>query len=357
MTVPSPKLRTAAGGLLALLLCALPAAVPAQGVEDNLDPMARRYQLGQGLRLGDSGFRLGGYGSASYGDPTGADDWRVGLDSLSSFLWWEGGERWRFFSELEVEDAVVVQPGDTTTGHAELVLERLYFDYLRSDALKLRLGKFLTPVGRWNLIHAAPLVWTSSRPLITENTFPTNATGAMAYGLLPLTGDGVEYSVYASPGEELFPDDELDTFREAYGAHLSVSPFGGARLGFSFANFELKKTADERRTLYGADFVWSHRRWELSAEFVYRISEAFSEERDEQGLYAQAVAPLGARLYAVARYETFRRSDTSESLNLYLGGLNYRLRPAVVLKAEYSQASDRVFEVRDGFLASFAVLF
>jgi hypothetical protein len=43
-------------------------------------------------------------------------------------------------------------------------VERLYLDYLHSDALATRLGKHLTPIGRWNLRHADPLVWTATRP-------------------------------------------------------------------------------------------------------------------------------------------------------------------------------------------------
>ena len=34
--------------------------------------------------------------------------------------------------------------------------------------------------GRWNLIHAAPLVWTTLRPLATSRLFPTSVNGAMS---------------------------------------------------------------------------------------------------------------------------------------------------------------------------------
>jgi hypothetical protein len=341
-----------------LLLLALPAVAAAQGEADvGLDPMAQRYELGQGLRLGNSGFTLGGYGVASVADPRGEPSWRAALDALSGFVWWDGGERWHFFSEFELEDALIVQPGDTTADEAYLGLERFYFDYALGDALKLRLGKFLTPVGRWNLIHAAPLVWTSSRPLITEATFPTNATGAMAYGVLPWLRDGVEYSFYTSPGEELLPNPDLNTFREAYGGHVSLSPLPHVQLGVSFANFEQVETPDEHKNLYGLDFAWSWHRYEFSGELAYRVTSARLEDRDEQGLYLQFVAPLSARLYGVVRYEAFRESGSERDLNLYLGGLAWRLRPALVLKAEYSRATDNDVGVQDGLLASIAVLF
>lgn len=346
-----------AGLLLACASGCAWAQEPSTGSGTGFDPIARRYELGHGLPLGDTGAVLGGYGTISAGDAQDAD-WRAGVDSLSAFLWWDNGGSWHFFSETELEDSLVAGPGRFTTDEAEVELERFYVDYTPADALKFRVGKFLTPVGRWNLIHASPLVWTTARPLITETTFPTNATGLMVYGTLPWTANGVEYSLYYSPGTELARDRDIDTFEDALGGRLLFSPLPHTELGLSYANFEQRQSPDDRKNLYGIDFAWSRWRWELSGEFHYRVTSSRFEDRDEQGLYVQAVAPLTARWYAVARYETFRRSGSARDINVYLGGLNFRPRPAVVLKAEYSSATDTDdIEVRDGLLFSLAVLF
>lgn len=343
--------------LLAVAASASARAQDAVGVKDaGFDPAAQRYQLGQGLRLGDSGFALGGYATASAAEHAEPDA-NLRLQSLSGFLWWDNGGRWHAFSELEAEDLLDADEDKLTTRKAELELERLYVDYAASDPLKFRVGKFLTPVGRWNLIHASPLVWTTSRPLITEKTFPTNATGLMVYGSLPWTDDGVEYSVYYSPGEELARDPDIDTFREAFGAHLSFAPMPAVHAGLSYVNFEQRDTPGRHRNLYGIDAVWGWRRFEISGEFHYRVNDGDDYQSNERGLYVQAVAPLSDRLYAVARYETFRRSDAARDINVYLGGLNYRLRPALVFKAEYSRATDNDLDLRDGLMASIAVLF
>jgi hypothetical protein len=356
LTIRARRWLAAAG----LALFAAPAAAQGGGAgaqDVGFDPMAQRYQLGQGLPLGNTGFVLGGYAAGSVAEHAD-EDRNLRLESLSGFLWWDGGGRWHAFSELEAEDIVTADRDTLTAQDAEVELERLYVDYTPGDLLKLRAGKFLTPVGRWNLIHAAPLVWTTSRPLITNQTFPTNATGLMAYGTLPWTDDGVEYSVYYSPGEELARDSDLDTFREAVGAHLSLMPLPHLRTGLSYVNFEQRETPDQHRELYGLDVTWSWRRWELSGEFHYRLNDSSqSGQSNERGVYLQAVAPLTERLYAVGRYETFRRSGALRDINVYLGGLNYRPRPALVFKAEYSRATDNDFDVRDGLLASIAVLF
>lgn len=345
--------------LIALLVPSGPAAAdPAQAQpEIGQDPMAQRYALGRGLRLGDSGLTLGGYGAIGWRDPDDARDWEVALDSLSAFLWWDGGGRWRFFSETELERAVVWRDDGLQTDDADLVAERLYVDYLWRDALKLRLGKFLTPVGRWNLIHAAPLTWTTSRPLITEATFPTNATGVMAYGVLPWTPQGVEYSVYGSIGEELFPEDDLDTFHEAVGGRLAAVLLPNTQFGISWASFEQKSDSDLRKQLVGGDFEWRWHRFELSGEYALRTVSGDGPERDEHGFYVQGVVPMWRQWFLVGRYEQFHQQGADRDLSLYLGGVAWRPIPALVLKAEYSRATDNDADLPDGWRASFAVLF
>lgn len=346
-------------GLVLLGATACAARAQDASTADAASSDSKSYQLGHGWALG-GGFNLGGYVSASIGQfsaPAGSDsDWRGALDSLSVMLSWNDGGRWSAFSEFEIEESAVVESG-TWSSDPYLDIERLYLDYAYSDALNVRIGKFLTPVGRWNQIHAAPLTWTTSRPLITEATFPTNATGAMVHGTLPGLADTIEYSLYVSPGKELRPDPDIDPFQEAYGGHLNLSLLKSLNVGLSFVDFEQQSNADEHKKLYSVDFAWQDARWEVSGEFALRSTNLTLQSRDEYGGYLQVVAPLSERLYAVARYENFRDSSSAQDLNLYLGGLNFRWGPAVVLKAEYSRATDNDLGVRDGALASVSVLF
>lgn len=332
-----------------------PAAAVEPASQSTFDPLQHRYELGSGWALGRSGFTLGGYAEAVYADPAGRN-WEAGLNALSAMLWWEGSSRWSFFSEVELERPLLIGQDDAFSDDQDLILERLHLDYAHGDALKLRVGKFLTPVGRWNIIHAPPLTWTSSRPLITEATFPTNATGGMVYGVLPWTEAGIEYSLYASPGEEIAPEDELDTFSEAYGGRVAATLLPHTQFGLSYVSFE-QSSSDEHKQLLSADFLWSWRRFELSGEYVRRSIEREEDHPEEYGHYVQFVAPLTQKLYGVARYEGFRAADTSRGLSVYLGGLNYRVRSGLVLKAEYSRATNDPIGVDDGLLASIAVLF
>ncbi|NGY05978.1 porin [Solimonas terrae] len=314
-----------------------------------------------GYPLGDSGFNLGGYAAAEAADYIGGDP-AATLRGVSLLLSWQSDSRWSFFSELEGENLVKLNASDLGHDYGSdhtraLALERLYVDYAWSDALQFRIGKFLTPIGRWNVIHAAPLTWTSSRPLITESTFPTNATGAMAHGVVPLAGHALEWSAYASPGQELLPEEGSDPFKEAYGLRLDYEVGGGLQLGASLVEFEQKHEHGEHKTLYGIDFLWQYRRFELSGEWAYRVRVHQGDDADEFGSYVQAVMPLIGTLYGVARYETFNTSNSGPGLNLYLGGLAWRFRPGWVGKLEYRIATDNGVDEPEGWLSSIAVLF
>lgn len=352
----------------AAVLATLAAAVPAPAADDapgGSEPAAVEApvvetlageQPGRGWQLGDTGIGIGGYGELVADDALGRSATGA-LDSLSLFVWWQTASRWSAFVEAELEDAVFLGPREQHFDDTELVLERLHVDYAWSDALQLRVGKFLTPIGRWNVIHAPPLTWTTSRPLITESTFPTNATGGMVHGVVPVGGRALEWSLYASPGEELAPEDELDTFKQAYGLRLDYTLMPNLQLGSSIVSFEQRAERGERKRLYGIDFLWSWRGAELSGEFAYRALDRDKKRADEQGHYLQAVLPVWRPLYAVARYEGFDPAGSGEGLHLYVGGLSWRFAPGTALKLEYRYATDNGVQVPEGWLASFAVLF
>jgi len=204
---------------------------------DNAVGQAWEYQPGDGWTVPHTDLTAGGYASSDLTKES-SEPWTLDISHLSLFLWWSGDSRFRFFSETDLENALTIQARRTSTDGAYLALERLYADWAQSDALNFRFGKFLTPIGRWNLIHAAPLVWTTSRPVMTVQAFPTNATGAMVYGTLTSVGAGLDYSVYGSIGKELRPDPDLDTFKEAFGAHVSYPVQPSLEIGFSFASYE-----------------------------------------------------------------------------------------------------------------------
>ena len=313
------------------------------------------YRLGDGLHIPSTGFTLGGYATAGYDKLRGAPA-SAGMDNLSLSVWWEGQGRWKLFAEFDSENTLGTRSNDIDDGQRYVALERMYADYALNGTTSIRIGKFLTPIGRWNLIHATPLVWTTSRPLSTSDVFPTNTTGLMVNGRLPTMGHDLEYSVYASNGRELAPNPALDTFSEALGAHLNMPLLSGMQLGVSYVTFEQKKSAGEHKQLVGIDVLWTRNRYEISAEGVYRFSGKGSAW-DERGAFIQAVVPLSASLYAVGRYESFHTALQPQPSRQWVIGLNYRITPAIVLKAEWLGAKNNSTGTPEGFKSSASVLF
>jgi len=313
------------------------------------------YRLGEGLRVADTGFSLGGYATVSYENLPNAPA-RTALDNLSLFVWWQGEGRWKFFSEFDYENVLASNSSGQEGEDHYLAIERLYLDYDVTDFATLRAGKFLTPIGRWNLIHATPLVWTTSRPLITTRTFPTNVTGLMLYGTLPSVANGLEYTLYASQGDEIRPNPVLDPFYEVFGAHAIVPVPLDGQVGISFADFEQEDSPDEKKRLLGLDYVWSRDRYEFSAEGVYRFS-GNGRFWDEKGAFGQLVVPLSEKAYAVGRYEYFHPALETEATQLFVAGLNYRVTPAIVLKAEWVGSKNNHIAAPEGFMSSLSILF
>jgi hypothetical protein len=350
LTRRSLRVRAAAAAL------ALTGAVAAHA--DNASLSDIDYRLGSGLQIPGTGWTLGGYATVSYddlSDDVSHESPRLNLDNFSLFIWWEGDSRWKFFSEIEYEN---FSRARRESGGKDdyLSLERMYVDYALNDIATIRGGKFLTPIGRWNLIHATPLVWTTSRPLVTTLAFPTNMTGLMVTGNVPAIAGGMEYSLYGAGTEDLRSNPDQNPFLAAVGGRV-LFPIGReAQLGFSYSNFELSQPRYDRKHLYGADFFWTHSRFELSAEGIYRWADD-SGRWDEKGGYVQLAAPLTEKLFAVGRAEVFRTSLQADATQLSTVGLNYRIRPALVLKAEWVEARHNTAHAPDGFLSSISVLF
>jgi hypothetical protein len=375
----NPSVFTNMGFLLGLLYAlSLTAATcfwatPAYADGTSLD--AQGYQLGKGLQLGNSGLWLGGYSTLRVEDLKNTP-WSAQLSDLSLFVGWQKG-RWRFFSEFEIGNGLVVGSGQgLTTYQGYFDLERLYLDYLADDTFKVRAGKFLTPIGRWNQIHADPLVWTTSKPLIVNEAFAMHVTGGMAYGNFEVMDKLWSYAVYGGGDNQLdfVPplDSNDDNFRDTSGFRLYHESPGKFQFGLSYAHYYQVLRHPGEKNLLGLDFFWIRKRYELSSEFVYRFgagktNAAVGEPRRNNlwGLYLQGVAPLVGDLYAVLRYEAFQRESASVPGNLGVVGLAYRPMPPLVFKAEYRFGSNfgnpppsvELGDFSEGFAASVAVLF
>ena len=355
------------GTRLSLLLLGLLAAALALAETPSWHP--DRYTLGQGLQFPQQDLTVGGYATLKYSN-LDAQAWQFSVNTLSLFLSKTLTKRWQLFSEIEVGDALRYSRDNFTTSDAEFDLERLYADYHLRRGISIRFGKFLTPVGRWNLIHADPLVWTTDRPLSTSAPFARHATGAMLYGDLTLGANSLDYMLYADDSELLdpaqqnelaFEDDTSglsphNAFKHAAGARLSYSLLNDAlQLGASYVRFKMSDLLDKQE-LIGADALLTVKGLEFSGEWFYRNSLG-SAEPDEHGGFVQAVLPLVQRFYLVGRREKYHAATLPPTATINVIGVTYRPHPAVSIKLEYRGGEHNDIVAPSGWLGSLAILF
>ncbi|MDD5271195.1 MAG: hypothetical protein PHU14_00620 [Methylovulum sp.] len=320
-------------------------------------PIPPSYHWGRGISWPAAGFNLGGYANFLYQHPEQRTD-ALKLDELSLLISWSPWQRLRFFSEIELDDWLSTT-NSNSFGQA-IRGERLYVDWLATETTTLRLGKFLTPIGRWNVIHAAPLIWTTTRPLVTnEQLFSHHLNGAMLTQRIQLNERNLDISIYADHSSQFDVFDSANTgFDTAFGGRVNFELSEAWQIGLSIIDFtyELYPKAD-RNELFGVDFMWKKDGYEVSAEAIYR--DADDRQGHEKGLYLQGIVPLAKHVFAMGRYEYLNGSHQFIATDTHIGVVGLAWRPYVplVLKAEYRLGIQNELVAPSGFFTSISMFF
>jgi len=152
---------------------------PIEDIERGLGPSASKvYQV-------DRGVSVGGYGELLYENfaseqedsaPSGKTDQ---LDLLRAVLYfgYKFNDRIVFNSEIEYEHA-------STGREGEVSVEFAYLDFLFRDAVNVRAGLILLPMGFVNELHEPPTFLGARRPYVETLLIPTTwrENGAGVYG-------------------------------------------------------------------------------------------------------------------------------------------------------------------------------
>ncbi len=354
---------------LGLLLGTAPAARAqyAFPTDPNDDPLfsldtplgAIEYVAARGLRLGATGFTVGGF-TTFEAEVEQKEDGVIAIDSLNFLILWEPLDFARAFAEFEIGDLFEY---DTGSGDVEsdpvFVVERLHGDLSRSDALNLRIGKFQSPVGIWNLVPAEPFTWTATEPVLVETAFDEHQTGGAFYGSAFAGDRPLDYMLYGQFVDAFDPESDEDPVDRSVGWRLRY----GGLLGewAAGASFLASEKEGAWNFLGGVDGFWRRGALELQGEFA--IVRGDIPGRNLWGVYAQGVYHLGHHaeiltgLHVVGRYEHFNPPGPDEDSNLFNVGFTFVRWPFLVVKATYQFATESSDEVVRGFAASISVVF
>lgn len=317
------------------------------------------YHLGQGLNLGE--FNIAGYSSVTAEFPD-IGRRNLSVDDLSLFVSGHLDKLVNPFVEAEVADLEVASFGGRHTpaldGYG--LIERLYNDAYLTEGLTLRLGKMLSPVGQWNLIHAEPLVLTTVRPAVTFMNFSEYTTGAQLLYTDP-NGRLPDIDVYWQPAEELLPRPKSlapVTYSEVEGLHLSFPLSLLDSVGVSFQRNRTR--SGQGQTLVGADLHYALPGLVIQSEWTYAelARDPTGRQRETQwGGYLGVSHPFNDAWSVYGWWETFAaQRGAAVAHDLLIGGA-WRPEPAMVLKLEYLHNVGGPPVNPTGVFASWSILF
>ncbi len=319
---------------------------------------ADEYHFGQGLLVGKD-FFFSGYGNFLYEAPKDAPA-AVSIDDLSLFVSGRVNQWINPFFEIEVSGTTLWQQGNGSRSNGYVIPERIYDDVRITESDAVRVGKILSPVGDWNLIHAAPLVPTTTRPLTTYWGFSEYATG-ISWLHENLQGSGADWQLYSQPGNEWFPrpnDIAPRHYSNVWGGHINW-PMGLVdKIGLSFQHGELTATGGNY-SLFGINARKTFGKLKLESEAVtsQRSGNAALAHGNEWGIYGLADYAITPRWHGLFEWEHYQDHLVDQHSRNTLLGIAYKPESSVVWKLEYVHQYGISQDIPTGWKASLSALF
>lgn len=325
---------------------------------------AEDYEIGQGWHTGN--YYLSGYANIEVIDSFGAPA-KLELNDLSLFAGGHVSQWVNPFMEVELSKHILIQQGGGRED-GNVIVERFYNDALLSEHDTLRVGKILTPLGDWNLVHAAPLIPIITRPYTAAQGFHAYASG-FSWLHDPEDNANPDLHLYWQPDNEWFKRTARQTtrnFHNVLGGHINM-PLGLMdKIGASFQRGQLMETG-ERFTLYGANINKSFGKLRLESEAITAhfsgmvLPAAAPRIHDvESGIFVLADYAITPQWHGILEWERYQDHAVNLPSRSTLLAVAYRPIPPMVWKLEYiNQAGTPASfaTIRTGWKAAFSLLF
>lgn len=254
-----------------------------------------------------------------------------------------------------------------STTDGEIKLEFAFMDWVLSDALSVRGGVLLTPLGKFNLIHDSPLNDLTNRPIVSRSLLPTTLSeaGMGIFGSFYPQDWVVGYELYVVNGFNQKIIDSSKRLRvrggrgsqktdnnenKAIAGRVSVSPALGIDMGVSGHHGKYDAMGESSLTIAALDLDFQRGPLQFIGEGAVinaDIPPGSPTAESQMGFYAQLGYHFGfgaIRRYpdgvftGVVRwdrvdYDTDRDGDDEQMATV---GLNLRPVEGTVVKADYS---------------------
>ena len=338
------------------------------------DSASRRMASSRGIygkpflkRFG-GGTAVGGYVDAQYRYDQAAKRGVFDQQRLVPFIFSEITDRLHFGTEIEFEHAASIEVEDgQASGAGEVKVEFATLDYRIFDALNVRGGLLLSPLGRFNLMHDSPLNDLTDRPLMAQQIIPTTLSepGMGFFGTLyPSEKTLLSYEVYLVNGftDRIFDggllrvregrsagDEENNTGKSLVG-RLAFSPFLGLELGASTHRGPFDEAGNTLR-IAALDLTLQRGPFELLGEYGAVAVEwpggapPAGMDDNQRGYYVQSnvhfghgwLTPATSSVFtAVGRWDEvdFASGVDGDDVRRFTLGLNWRPVEAAAFKTD-----------------------
>ncbi|MGH7254555.1 MAG: hypothetical protein ACREI3_02150, partial [Nitrospirales bacterium] len=221
---------------------------------------------------------------------------------LVPFIYGDVSDRVKFAAEIEIEHGGrdILGGGQ---GGMELGVEFMAIDYLITEPLNLRAGVILLPLGKFNLLHDAPLRDLTDRPLVDQFIIPAalRQAGIGMYGTFyPTRLSKLDYEVYLTNGFTGFREtptmaDPAATTGDITGSsglrgarlgrandnnegkswvgRVAFSPILGIEVGGSGFYGSYDPRLGRKLSIYAVDWTFQRGPWELIGEAAWAHAE------------------------------------------------------------------------------------
>ncbi|MEK7434073.1 MAG: hypothetical protein AABZ74_13135 [Cyanobacteriota bacterium] len=253
-------------------------------------------------------------------------------------------------------------------GGSEVGMRYGIVDYSPFDFITLRVGKFLTPIGKFNeYLYAEHINIFAERPLPNSHIIPVvwSEIGAQLRGNFKL-GDmlGINYATYVCNGLEQqdgkyggevrsLRDNTVDVknLAKSFGGRIGAT-LSGVEIGGSLYKGPYSQDGLKNLSIYDVDLEYKNNDFEIRGEYMLSNQETDSKSIDRNGFFVETGYKFLNQYQPTLRYEyamlnnykTINDSISTSPVQKLTAGFNYyplpNLNSTFKFKLNYSYILD-----------------
>jgi len=225
-------------------------------------------------------------------------------------------------------------PNFDTGGGTKTETVIAWADYKHSDALGIRVGRFITPQGIVNIEHFPAVLLDPEqpqflRPFGSDTIFANFTTGVDLHGSRFIGDSRLSYNAYSGNFSEN-ANDLVYGARTAYNIGAS-----GVSVGLNYNGGERRPQSGGNFNTIGADLAIDRGRFLLTSE-VFASNESAPAHDNRLGWYVQPAWRLMPQWTAFYRYDFLDNGLGEGDQTEHVLGITYKPRPNIHLRASYT---------------------